>query len=196
MSHAHRVLLKVARLIHVYLTMSGCLLILFFAVTGFMLNHEDWFLSGPEDEHHSQGVLPTGWLQPQPDKLTIVEALRKDYGVSGALNSFEDNDDKEVRITFKGPGREDEVLIQRDDGQTRVTHKRRGWLAVLTDLHKGKEAGTVWKLLIDAVCVLLLVVSVTGLILWQSLRSRGKYGLVCLLMGLGVGVGIYCAFVP
>ena len=55
MSHGHRILLKCARLVHVYLTMFGCLLILFFAVTGFMLNHEDWFLSDSEEETSTSG---------------------------------------------------------------------------------------------------------------------------------------------
>ena len=32
MTHAHRTLLKWARLVHVYLTLFGCLLILFFAI--------------------------------------------------------------------------------------------------------------------------------------------------------------------
>jgi uncharacterized protein len=196
MTHGHRVLLKCARLVHVYLTMSGCLLILFFAVTGFMLNHEDWFLSDQEEESVSTGVLPTDWLGSSIDKLAIVEMLRKEFAVSGAMNTFEDSDDKELRVTFKGPGREDEAIIQRDNGQTKVAHKFKGWTAILTDLHKGKETGAVWKLLIDAVCVLLLIVSITGLILWQSLRGRGRYGLVCMGLGLALSVGIYYAFVP
>ena len=51
-------------------------------------------------------------------------------------------------------------------------------------------------MVIDGVCVLLLIVSTTGLILWQSLRSRGRYGLVVMALGLGVGVGVFYLFVP
>ena len=43
MSRFHRWLLKTARTIHVYVTLLGLALILFFAITGFMLNHIEWF---------------------------------------------------------------------------------------------------------------------------------------------------------
>ena len=199
MSRGRRLLLKLARLVHVYLTMFGFVMVLFFAVTGFMLNHEDWFLPAAEDEERytttTTGVLPTALLH-QPDKLAIVELLRKDFGAAGAMNDFDDKDEKELRVAFKGPGREDVAVIQRDSGQTEVTHKVRGLLAILTDLHKGKDAGAVWKLLIDGVCVLLLFVSMTGFILWQSLRGRAHYGLVFMGLGLMVGVGVYFLLVP
>jgi hypothetical protein len=198
MTHAHRVVLKGARLVHVYLTLFGCCLILFFAATGFMLNHEDWFL--PEDQEPyvstAEGSVPTALLKPV-DRLAVVELLRKDFGATGAVNDFDDKDeDQPIRVQFKAPGREAEALIQRDSGKTEVTHRARGLLAVLTDLHKGKDAGAAWKLLIDAVCVLLVVVSATGLVLWQSLRGRGKYGLVFLAGGLSLAVGVYYCFVP
>ena len=194
MTHAHRTLLKWARLVHVYLTLFGCLLILFFAITGFILNHEEWF--GTDGPHitTAQGTVPTGLLQ-KPDKLEIVELLRKDYGVRGTLEAFDVDEDR-LRVVFKGPGRSDEAEIQRADGQMTVTHESRGVVGLVTDLHRGKSTGPTWALVIDGVCVLLLIVSTTGLILWQSLRSRGRYGLVVMALGLGVGVGVFYLFVP
>ena len=44
MSPAYRKLLKASRIAHVYLTLFGLVLILFFSITGFMLNYEGWFL--------------------------------------------------------------------------------------------------------------------------------------------------------
>ena len=38
-------------------------------------------------------------------------------------------------------------------------------------------------LVIDAVCVLLAVISATGLVLWTSLKSRGKWGAALVLLG-------------
>jgi hypothetical protein len=39
-------------------------------------------------------------------------------------------------------------------------------------------------------------VSATGLVLWSSLRARGKYGSLVLLLGLAVALGVYFVFVP
>jgi hypothetical protein len=125
----------------------------------------------------------------------VVEALRKDFGVRGALDSFETESDT-LRVMFAGPGRRDDVVIERADSQTTVTHLTRGLIGVILDLHCGKATGPVWGVVIDGVCVLLLTVSATGLILWSSLRNRARHGLAVMLLGLFVGVGVYVLFVP
>src|SRR5437773_1438796 len=124
MSHPHRLLLKWARLIHVYLTLFGFLILLFFGVTGFMLNHPDMFGYNQKHETVVTGIMPTGFLQePVKNNLAIVELLRKDYGAKGAMTTFEaDELDRPIDVRFKCPGREAEAKIQREDGQTTVTH--------------------------------------------------------------------------
>src|SRR5437867_3941856 len=192
MSPAHRRILKIARYVHVYLTLFGLVLLAFFAVTGFMLNHEDWF-GIVETEETKTGTVPTQILQP-PDKLAIVELLRKDYRARGLVETCEVEDDA-VRVVFNGPGRRVEAVVQKEDGKLDITYKSRGVVAVLLDLHRGKATGPAWSLVIDGVCVLVLVVAVTGLTLWQSLRGRGHYGLLVIALGLALGVGVYFIFV-
>jgi hypothetical protein len=140
------------------------------------------------------GTLPTR-IAHEPDKLAVVEALRKDFGAAGALEAFE-VEDETLRVIFKTPGRTSEATVRREDGQTAMTHESRGFVGVLTDLHRGKTSGPAWGLVIDGVCVIFLVVSVTGLILWSSLRSRGKHGLAVVGLGLLVAIGVYWFFVP
>jgi hypothetical protein len=199
MSHAHRLLLKWARFVHVYMTLFGLLLVLFFAVTGFILNHDDWFGCHDKQETTVTGLMPTNLLQ-QQDRLMIVETLRRDFGVSGVLEQFEQNDLGELDLRFKSSIRESEVSIRPGDGSTTVTHYSRGILGVLTVLHRGEASGQhtgpAWSLVIDGVAILLLTVSVTGLILWSSLRSRGQHGLAVIGMGLALCVGVYLLFVP
>jgi hypothetical protein len=193
MSPAHRRILKIARYVHVYLTLFGLVLLSFFAVTGFMLNHEDWF-GITEVETTAAGTVPTQILQP-PDKLAIAELLRKDYRARGLVETCEVEEDA-VRVVFNGPGRRVEAVIQKEDGKLDITYKSRGAVAVLLDLHRGKSTGTAWSLVIDGVCMLVLTVAVTGLILWQSLRGRGHYGLLVMALGLALGVAVYVIFVP
>ncbi len=76
---------------------------------------------------------------------------------------------------------------------------------VMTDLHRGnrgnmtnevKRTGRVWSFVIDGTCILLLVISLTGLVMWWSLKSRGKWGAVLFLFGTGLTAGVYYWFVP
>jgi hypothetical protein len=194
MSPAYRRLLKASRTAHLYLTLFGLVLIVFFAVTGFMLNHEDWFGLGEPRERTAEGVLPTAVLNPV-DKFEASEAIRREFGTAGVVNSFRIDDDT-IEVEYLRPGGRAVAEAQRDTGRTVVTFEERGWAGVMTDLHKGKSAGRAWGLLIDAVCILLLIISTTGLILWWSLRSRGKWAAVGFLLGTGLAFATYYWRVP
>jgi len=200
MSHGHRLLIKWARTVHVYVTLFGFALLLFFAVTGFVLNHEEWFGLDKPVEKTTKGTLPTSILA-EPDKLAVVEALRKDYGATGYVAPEDFGvDENELRVVFRFAGGMCEAKIDRHSGETEVVRESRGLLGLLTDLHRGKTRdkglGGQWALLIDIVAGLVVVVSVTGLVLWTSLRSRGRHGLLMMTLGLAAGVVVYYLYVP
>jgi len=98
-SHQMRLVFKKwSRLLHIYLSMLGLLVILFFSITGIMLNHEEWFGFAEPRVSRNEGTLPAALLG-GPDRLGIVEKLRKDFGATGALDSFEVRDD-ELALVF------------------------------------------------------------------------------------------------
>jgi uncharacterized protein len=194
MSPTYRRILKLARYVHVYLTLSGLALILLFAVTGFMLNHDGWFGLDQPVVTTAKGTMRTE-IVAGPDKLAVVESLRAEYGASGALTQFEIEDDR-LQVMFTGPGKRFEATIDRKTGEVEFTAYRSGVSGVLADLHKGKQTGRAWGLVIDAVCVLLVVVALTGLVLWSALKNRGKYGLVAMLLGAAIALTVYWLGVP
>ncbi len=196
MSPFHRWFIKSARTAHLYGTLSALALVVFFSVTGFMLNHEDWFSPVDPVIRERDGSVPPALLT-GPDKLGVVERLRKDFGAVGALDSFEaEPEAASVRVVFKAPGREFTAVIDRETGEVRATSASRGFGGLLMDLHRGKSTGTAWSLVIDAVCAALLVISATGLVLWSSLRGRGRFGAAVLVLGTAAGFAVYFAFVP
>jgi uncharacterized protein len=194
MSPAYRRILKLARYVHVYLTLFGLALILLFAVTGFVLNHEAWFGLDTPRVTTTTGNLPTE-LVTGPDKLGVAEALRKDFGATGAVTQFEVEEDR-LQVMFTGPGKRFEATIDRSTGAVEYTAYRSGTLGVLVDLHKGKQTGRAWGLVIDAVCVLLVCVSATGLVLWSALKNRGKFGVLAIILGAAIAVAVYWIGVP
>lgn len=189
MSPFRRELVRWARTVHLYVTLSGLALVLFFSITGFMLNHEDWFVPPDSFTRTIEGKVPTEWLAERPDKLAVVERLRRDFGAVGLVDSENfDTDDDPIRVVFKRPGTEVEAIVQRENGATEVTIRTRGFSAILLDLHRGKSTGRVWSLIIDVTCLALVVLAATGLILWSSLRGRGQHGLVILMGGTALSI--------
>lgn len=196
MSPFRRELVKWARTVHLYVTLFALALVLFFSVTGFMLNHEDWFVPADSFSRVREGKVPPELLADPPDKLRVVELLRKEFGAVGLVDSETlGTDDEQIRVVFKRPGTEVEALIVRETGATEVTIRTRGASAILLDLHRGKSTGAVWSVVIDVTCVVFVVLAVTGLIMWASLRGRGRYGVVVLIGGtvLSVAVALFYA---
>ena len=182
-----------SRTVHIYLTMFAFLLMMFFAVTGVLLDHEDW-LSGATRSTETKGTLPAPLLA-GPDKLMVVEALRSKFGAIGAVSTF-DTDESTLHVELKGPGRHTEAEIDRKTGEVVVKIERRGFLVRLDDLHRGKDTGTAWRIVLDASAVLLFVGSLTGILMWFALPRRRMWGLAALISSTVILVAIYFLLVP
>ena len=177
--------------------MFGFVLLFFFAVTGFMLNHEDWFSPVEPLRHTTEGTMPMTLLGDEPDRLAIVENLRRDYSARGEVDSFDDEkDNPAISVKFKAPGYFAEASIKREDGATTVEHASHGLAGLALDLHRGKTSGPAWSFVIDAVSILFVIVAITGLILWSSLRGRAQHGFAVLMLGLAVSLVVYFLYVP
>jgi len=189
-----RKLVVLSRWLHTYLTMFGLLAMSFFAVTGLMLNHGQWFGLDRTRQSTRQGTLPPE-LARSGEKAAIVARLRSDFDVAGALEDFE-ADDEVIYVSFARPGCRTDVEVDRADGRVQLTTRRRGLAAIMAELHTGTAAGRWWRLLIDVTAVLLALAVVTGAIIWLSLPRRRFWGLVALLAGAAVWVGTYLLLVP
>jgi hypothetical protein len=220
MSPVFRFVVKWARTVHLYLTLFCLGLLLFFGVTGFMLNHEGWFVS-PTDTTTACEVPPELLKEPEQHELQIVELLRAKYGVVGALSTVEDLaadsadssgqkplldiSEEEVRAVFKRPGTQVAVVLYREEqttpdnktftpGQGEITVHTTGANGLLLDLHRGKDTSGPWHLVIDLIAGVYLVVAATGIVMWWSLKGRGKYGLWVAVGGVVLSVLVVWVF--
>jgi uncharacterized protein len=164
------------RWLHIYLSMVSFAILFFFAVTGLTLNHQQWFAKQQKTMQY-KGQIDPRWLGHDVAKLEIVEYLRSHHKISGAVNEFR-LDDGQGAVSFKGPGYEASVFIDRQSGAYDVTETRMGVAAMLNDLHKGRDSGKAWGWLIDASAVFMTFVSVSGIVLLLFLQKRRFSGLV------------------
>jgi uncharacterized protein len=197
--HRKRKLAQWSRWLHIYLSMVSFAILFFFALTGITLNHQDRFTTQSKTSHY-QGTMNMAWLRPPPGKdaaqLEIVEHLRKTHGVKAALSDFRVDDGKQVEVSFKGPGYEADAFIDRDTGKYELTERRMGLVAIVNDLHKGRDTGPAWSNVIDVSAVLMCLVSLSGLVLIFFLHRRRVSGLMALAIGALLCVIVYRIWVP
>lgn len=186
-----------ARWLHTYLSMFAFLILFFFAVTGFTLNHADWFDSQQKTVQR-QGMLDASWVAGGADavkKFEIVQYLQRTQRIKGDAGDFS-VDDTECDVSFKGPGYEADVAIDRATGKYQVTETRSGFVAVLNDLHKGRDTGAKWSAVIDVAAIGMTLVSLTGLTLIFFLTKRRAFGLLALVIGATICYLAYALWVP
>ncbi len=189
----------VSRWLHLYLSMVSFAVVFFFAATGLTLNHAEWF-SQHEQVTRYQGTIPPSLLHEngdrQPDKLGIVELLRNAHKIHGAVSDFR-AEDSQISVSFKGPRlRAADGFIDGTSGHYELTETHSGFIAIINDLHKGRDTGKVWSVVIDVSAILLILVSLTGLLLIWFVYRRRVSGII-----LAVAAGVICwllyrVFVP
>ena len=127
-------------------------------------------------------------------KLEIVEQLRVNHHIKGQLNDFR-IDEEEISISFQGPGYTADFFVNRADGKYELTETNMGIIAVINDLHKGRDAPGGWKLFLDLSALFLALVSLTGLLLGVLLPKSRRAALLVLGLGglLFLALALYAA---
>ena len=192
-----RRLAKYSRWLHIYASMTSFVIVFFFAVTGWTLNHADRF-SGREKVTKTTGTVDRHWTSTgtaEVAKLDVVEALRRDHHVTGAVTDFR-TEDEDVSITFKGPGYSADAIVDRRTGKYELTESRLGVVAIANDLHKGRDTGAVWKAVIDVSAGLLTFISLSGLVLIYFIHKHRLAGIILLIAGGALSAVLYAMWVP
>jgi hypothetical protein len=189
---------KLSRWLHIYGSMASLSLVLFFAITGITLNHQDWF-AGQAVTLDRRGTLDPSWLRTADpggvDKLRVVEYLRSSAGLRGALADVR-IDDAQVEVAFAAPGYEASAVVDRATGGFDITESRMGFAALVNDLHKGRDTGPVWSAAIDASAAVLVFISLSGLVLLYFVHKYRLAGVILAGAGALASYLVYLVWVP
>ena len=196
MEHYKREIATWTRWVHIYLSMFSFAALLFFAITGITLNHTSW-IDGQQKVEQVKGNLSLNWVHADSSRineLLVVEYLRNTHHISAPLSDFS-TQKAECSVSFKGPGYAAEGFIDRVTGHYELTMTRSGLIAVLNDLHKGRDSGPIWARFIDISAVLMILVSLTGFLMIFFLKKKRFSGLLITAIGAIIIAIVYVVFV-
>lgn len=179
------------RWLHVYSSMIAFLVILFFGVTGLLLNHPTWVFGDEITTSTLEGTLPETVIvdDGRIEFLAVSEYLRSEHGIGGEVNNFDQVGD-EGSINYSGPGFGASVRFDVTTLTYRAELREEGFVNEMRDLHTGSDTGSVWDWAIDVAAVFLVFVAVTGLGIQLLMRKRRGSALAWLAAGSIVVVGV------
>nr|WP_254209039.1 PepSY-associated TM helix domain-containing protein [Burkholderia multivorans] len=192
------------RKIHGWVGLWGAALGLLFGTTGFLLNHrapplriqtgaprvDTLRLAVPVPAPASPRELAT-WLRTQPDLHLPARMgrVQQEPAHPVAWGDRETVQPEHWQLVFASP--RENVAVDYWVGSDAITLKRtgNGTLAWLTNLHKGVGMSIGWVLLVDTLAGALILLSLTGVLLWTGLNKRKTVGA---LLVVGSIVAIVC----
>jgi len=114
----------------------------------------------------------------------IATWVEKEIGQSGQGEA--EWSAEEVYLALPRPGGDGWVSIDRTSGQVTSEATSRGWISYLNDLHKGRNAGVVWKWFIDIFAVACFLFAITGLLLLQLHAKKRPSTWPLVVLGLAL----------
>ena len=183
---------------HAWLGLWGAGLALLFGSTGFLLNHRAVMKVPAAKLEQSVAQLPLDGARPATAQALAAQ-LQQLLGIDKAPLAVKAEPAQTVtwngrtldqpplwRVTFATPGRS--VNAEYWVGNAYVTVKRQdaNLFALLTRLHTGTGASAAWVLLVDTLAGAMLVLALTGILLWSRLHGPRLAAISIMLASLSL----------
>jgi hypothetical protein len=186
-------------MLHAYLSAFAFLALFFFSATGILLNHPEWFESYQPAERKVAFALTPAELaaaKASHDRGRALAAAAAHHASLPGAYASADIDGGQALVRMEGPKGQADLTIDLATGKAEGRVTRPNLMAVVQDLHRGKNSGVAWRWVIDLSAWLVLALSLIGYVLFFSLRFRLKTCLILTAASLAVMVGVAWLFVP
>ena len=190
---------RLSRMLHGYLSAFAFLALIFFSATGVLLNHPEWFEAYQPAEHPVAFALTPAELaaaKASKDRGRALAAAAASHAALPGAYASADIDGRQALVRMEGPKGSTDLTVDLATGKTQGRVAKANLMAVIQDLHRGKNSGLAWRWVIDLSAWLVLALSLIGYVLFFSLRFRLKTSLVLTAVSLAVLVGIAWLLVP
>jgi uncharacterized protein len=195
--------IKWLRKVHGWVGLWGAVLGLLFGTTGFLLNHRGGPLkisTGEPQVSQMQLAVPAQGLK-SPKELGAW--LKHELKIDGNLGRTKRDparavawgDQKTMQpelwtVALASPSGGVSAEYWVGNGYVSVKRSENSFLATMTNLHKGVGLSVGWVLLIDTLAGSIILLSLTGVLLWTELNKRRTVGVV--LVGASIVAAVVC----
>jgi hypothetical protein len=182
---------KWLRKVHGWIGLWGAALGLLFGTTGFLLNHRGGPLKVSTGEPQVS-VVQVPLPQPAPETpRELAKWLKHELKLAGNPGRAQKEPGHPVawgdrtmvqpehwQLNFASPHENTSAEYWVGNGYVTVKRSENSFFATLTNLHKGVGLSVGWVLLIDTLAGSLILLSLTGVLLWTELNRRKTVGVV------------------
>ncbi|WP_101674936.1 PepSY-associated TM helix domain-containing protein [Alloalcanivorax mobilis] len=161
-----------------WISSAVCLVsMILFSVTGITLNHAGAIAAEPVITERTLALpepvsAALAGVDQGPLPARVRQWLERELPIDADAGEPEWSP-SEVYLALPRAGGDAWLAIDRQRHEVLYEATDRGWIALLNDLHKGRDTGPVWRWFIDIFAAATLVFALTGLVL-MSLHAKRR----------------------
>lgn len=181
-----------ARWLHLYSGVPVVMAMVFYAITGFTLNHPNFNL-GESQKTSFEIELPASvkhadWEnQPNLSSLQLLHWLDTEHNLRGVELEIEwDDGDQLLIIEMTNPSGAKTVEAYIEDGIAEVFRRELSLVSTLNNLHRSKHVTGLWKNLSDLAAICMLVFCLSGIYLIFINKTQRTTSASWLVLGGGL----------
>ncbi|MEM7315027.1 MAG: PepSY-associated TM helix domain-containing protein [Planctomycetota bacterium] len=140
-------------------------------------------------------MWPNEPLHLKDNEQSIVNYLKSKHKLRGKVAEFI-VETEEVVVILKGPAYAADIYVNRKSGKYTISESKSNLVGLVNDLHKGRDSGSAWSLLIDVSAIALIAISLSGFGLLFYIRKERIAGLVVSLIGTLAMLAVWWLWVP
>lgn len=195
------VFLKWLRRTHAWIGLWGAALGLLFGLTGILMNHREIMKIPLGKMEQKEIQLPLPAPRPADPKAMAIwlgrtlaidtghARIRRESGKTVTWNGNEIRQPPSWRITVRSPRHSVQVEYWEGNAFVSIKQGEANLPEMLNSLHRGNGMGVGWVLLADTLAGGLIVLSLTGTLLWTRLHGRRLAAAGLALGSLGLAIG-------
>lgn len=186
------------RIWHGYLSAFAFAALLFFSTTGLILNHPDWLAGEAPPLEETTFTLTQPQLEELRNAATPGEALAR-IAVAHATLYGEYKDGSvagdQIFVRLQGARGSSDIRANTTDGSVVVASEAATTVAVMNALHRGETAGAAWRLSIDVMAIVMIVVALAGYAIFLSMSGKLRTALLISAASVVAAIALFFAFV-
>jgi uncharacterized protein len=193
------------RKFHIYIGLFLIFSILFFSFSGLILNHGRWeFTSFWKERKETKTEMQIA-IPANRDSVSLIQYFKKQLNIAGEISNVKLTSER-MNFRVVKPGEVSEINIDFRSSTCVSNVIKFNWWGKIRTLHtfngsdKNRPAirpnwiiTNVWRLVMDTTAIGLIILCITGWIMWFGVRKKFPAGL--LILALGFAGAIFFVFI-
>jgi len=184
------------RKFHIYIGLFLLLFILFFSLSGLLLNHSQWEFASFWKERDETEIITPLTIPINLDSVSLLHNFMKQLKISGEISNVsltpasidfrvaKPGTIQDIHIDFKSSISDQKKIVFNWWGKMRILHTFNGSDKMNPGTQPNWLVTRIWRLSMDAIALGLIFLCTGSWIMWYKIRNDYSLGPIVLIMGV------------